>query len=203
MDENSSYAGYSRARLNERQVNELIGLARGLLADGKLQDAEIEYLQNWLSSSSAVEDNPLLGKLHQRIDEILSDKIVDEDERADLIGLLALLSGEDIDAVEGLKTTLLPLDDPAPQITFKGKQFSFTGTFSHGPRAECRQAVEKLGGSEGYLSAKTDYLVIGEYATTSWLNSAFGDKIKTATDLKESGSKITIISEAHWRQALG
>jgi hypothetical protein len=36
---------YGKARLNDRQINELLGLAHGLIADCKVDQSEAEYLQ--------------------------------------------------------------------------------------------------------------------------------------------------------------
>ncbi|MER8413933.1 hypothetical protein [Mesorhizobium sp. M1342] len=36
-------------RISSRQIDELIGLARGLAADGTINKAEIEFLQKWLA----------------------------------------------------------------------------------------------------------------------------------------------------------
>ncbi len=40
----SEHNKYSRARLDDRQVTELIGIARGVLADDALFDEEIAFL---------------------------------------------------------------------------------------------------------------------------------------------------------------
>lgn len=37
-------------RISSRQVDELIGLARGLAADGSINKAEVEFLQKWLAA---------------------------------------------------------------------------------------------------------------------------------------------------------
>jgi hypothetical protein len=44
--------------------------------------------------------------------------------------------------------------------------------------------------------------VIGEYATDAWQNSSFGRKIEKAVAMREAGSPISIVSEAHWRLAM-
>lgn len=39
---------FNRARLDDRQVNELLGLSHGIIADGKVSMEEAQYLQKWL-----------------------------------------------------------------------------------------------------------------------------------------------------------
>jgi len=190
------------SELANRQTSELIGFARGILADGYLNDAEVEQLFKWLVASEAATTNPLILKIRERIEEAFEDGFVDEDERADLSFLLEKLVRSDFEIGEVLKSTSLPLCDPAPGVIFDGKLFCFTGTFAFGKRQYLEDEVAMRGGSCAGLSGKTDFLVIGEYATDSWVQSSFGRKIEKAVVLKDKGNQIKIISEAHWRNAL-
>lgn len=192
---------FSEERLDDRQVTELIGIARGILADGKLVDAEIEFLQKWLTSQQGVSHNSVIAILVRRLDEVLKDNIVTEEERADLLETLQKLTSSDFELGEDLKATTLPLDDPAPEINFEGTKFTFTGTFVTGQRKECEKLTQELGANTGSLTKTTNYLVIGEYATDSWKQSSFGRKIEKACDMKAKGVNIKIISEQHWHDA--
>lgn len=203
MKDPKTTTGYSRARLDDRQVTELIGLSRGLLADGQLNDAEIEYLYKWLSASQGATRNPIIGMFVDRIEQILEDDIIDDDERADLISALNELCGNEFEIGEALKATTLPICKPAPTVDFDGRRFTFTGTFTFGSRRECEAAVLNLGADAGALTQKTNFLVIGEYATDSWQQSSFGRKIEKAVDFRTRGLPISIITELHWRSALG
>lgn len=48
---------FNRARLDDRQVNELLGLSHGIIADGIVSAEEAQYLQKWLVANTAVKDN--------------------------------------------------------------------------------------------------------------------------------------------------
>jgi NAD-dependent DNA ligase len=63
---------------------------------------------------------------------------------------------------------------------------------------DCKRAVENAGGFEVSLKKATDYLVIGNYATDSWIHSSYGRKIEKAMEMKQKGHHIKIISESHW-----
>ena len=189
-------------RINEKQTHEVIGLARGLLADGHLNDAEIQFLQRYLAASDAAHENPLISKLILRIDEVLADGVVTEEERSDLTSVMTALTANDFELGEVLKSTSLPLCDPAPQLNFSGARMCFTGTFTFGKRTECETAVAALGAVCGSLTKKTGYLVIGEYATESWKFSSFGNKIMQAVEWRDEGVPIRIVSEQHWRKHL-
>jgi len=193
---------FSRARLDDRQVNELVGLAHGIVADGVVTQQEAEYLQKWLVANSGVSNNPVVANLLQRVNQMLSDRVLDADESRDLLETLTKFSGGDFELGEVLKSSSLPLDEPPPEILFDQTRFCFTGTFAFGSRQECEDAVERRGATAGLLTLKTDYLVIGIYATESWIHSSYGRKIERAVELKEEGVPVSIIGEAHWVEFL-
>lgn len=189
---------FGSERITSRQVDELTGLARGLCADGVLNQAEVEFLQKWLAANQAVTGNPDIADLYSRVAEVLSDGVLDEEEHRELFHALQGFSGNDFELGEALKSTTLPLCDPAPDLTFPGRIYCFTGTFSYGRRPICEQAVAERGGLCGSLTRKTDVLVVGVYATESWKHSAFGHKILKAAEMRDSGVPVALVSEEHW-----
>lgn len=189
---------YNRARIDDRQANELIGLARGLVADDTLNQKEAEYLHAWLAANKDATENPLVGLLFDRVHDYFSDGVVDDDELANLFDALKALSGGQFEVGEALKSTTLPLCDPAPTLSFMGKKFCMTGTFGFGSRADCEKQLIKLGAEHGSLTKTTNYLVIGIYATDSWAHSSYGRKIEKAVAMRADGVPIHIVSETHW-----
>ena len=197
MDERLLY-NVSNDRIDSRQIDELIGLARGLVADGAINQAEVEFLQKWLVANIAASNHPLLRRLCERVAEILADGHVDEQERVELLDTLNRFYNRDFELGETMKASSLPLCEPAPTLAFGGKSFCFTGTFNFGQRKHCEEAVMQRGASPGSLNKKTDYLVIGVYATESWKHSSFGNKILKAVEMRDAGLPIRIVSEEHW-----
>lgn len=185
-------------RITSRQIDELIGVARGLIADGQINQAEVEFLRKWLTANAAISDQPILRILFARVDEILRDGEVDEEERSELLDTLSRFTNRDFELGEVLKPTTLPLCEPAPALSFYGFRYTFTGTFNFGQRKHCEQAVIDRGGEAGSLTQKTDVLVIGAYATEAWKHSSFGNKILNAVEWRERGLPISIVSEQHW-----
>lgn len=185
-------------RITSRQIDELIGLSRGLVADGQINQAEVEFLQKWLAANEAISDQPLIQTLYRRVNDILSDGVLDADEAADLLDTLNRFSNRDFELGEVLKSTSLPLCEPAPDLIFKGMRYTFTGTFNFGQRKHCEAAVIERGAATGGLSQKTDVLVIGVYATESWKHSSFGNKIMQAVEWRAKSLPISIVSEEHW-----
>lgn len=185
-------------RISSRQIDELIGLARGLAADGTINTTEVEFLQKWLAANAEISNHPIIRTLYRRVNEILDDGVLDSDEHTELLDTLNGFSNRDFELGEVLKPTTLPLCDPAPTLTFAGRQYCFTDTFNFGQRKYCEQAVADRSGFTGSLTQKTDVLVIGAYATESWKHSSFGDKIVKATAWRDQGLPISIVAESHW-----
>jgi hypothetical protein len=182
LKDNDFYNRVNAVRIESRQIDELIGVARGLLADRKIDQSEIEFLQKWLTANIDISTQPLIRTLYQRIGETLRDGIVDANESSDLFDTLNHFVHDDFELGESLKATSLPLNDPEPDLDFLGYRYCFTGTFTFGKRKQCEEAIIDRGGTAGSLTQKTNFLVVGTYATDSWKHSSFGTKILTACD---------------------
>ncbi len=185
-------------RIASRQIDELIGIARGLTADGLLNQPEVEFLQKWLAANVGISGQPVIRTLYDRVGQILADGIADPEECRDLLSTLNALADRDFELGEVLKATTLPLCNPAPALRIAGQAHCFTGTFNFGGRRQCEQAVISRGGTSGSLTRRTDVLVIGVYATESWKHSSFGNKILKAVEMRDEGVPICIVSEEHW-----
>lgn len=203
MTEEQFYNRVGNDRITSRQIDELVGLARGIAADGAINQPEVEFLQKWLAANVSISNQPMIRKLYARINDILADGVADRDECEDLLGTLESFSSRDFELGEVMKATTLPLCDPAPVLDFDGRRYCFTGTFNFGGRRDCERAMTGRGASCGSLTQKTDVLVIGMYATESWKHSSFGTKIAKAVDFREAGLPIAIVSEDHWARHLG
>lgn len=192
MNDEQFYNHLGNDRISSRQIDELIGIARGLCADNHLNELEVTFLEKWLAANLAASDQPLIKTLYQRIQEMLADGLVTDIERNELLTTLQSFTNDDFELGEVLKSTTLPLCIPAPDITFVDRHFTFTGTFKFGKRKDCENAVCGRGASVGSLTRKTDFLVIGLYATESWKHSTFGNKILDACEMRSSGVPISI-----------
>jgi len=198
------FTKYNRKNIDDRQIDTLIGLSKGLIADGRVDQAEAEALLTWLIQSRQASENPIIINLLDKVSTMLEDKFLDAEEADELLTVLRKLSGEDAEIGELAKTTSLPLDEPAPTIDFPGQVFLFTGTCAFGTRRQCKEAIESLGGQNAQnVTKKLNYLVLGTYVTDSWIHETYGRKIEKAMDCRDQGIPIVIVSEAHWINCAG
>lgn len=197
------FTKYNRKDVQDRQVDTLIGLSKGIAANGEVDQAEAEFLQTWLVQNSQSE-NPIILNLLNKVSEMLEDGVLDQYESKELLIILHSISGEKSELGEISKTSKLPICTPPPEIDFTDKSFLFTGTCAYGTRKYCQSAIDSLGGINAKSVTKTlDYLVLGTYVTDSWAHESFGRKIEKAMEYRESGLPITIITEEHWLNESG
>ena len=185
----------TQQRLGDRLKAELLGMGRGLIADGKVNQDEAEALLAFLEAQADVPQEPLALALREQVRGMLADGVLDEAESARLYDTLSKLVGGEQALGECLRATTLPLDKPVPEVVFEGRKFCLTGNFS-GDRKDCAARIEARGGTiQAAVSGKTDYLVIGEYASPAWKQSSYGGKIEKAVELKVAGKGVKIIAE--------
>lgn len=197
---------YRAHAVGSRQVDELIGLVKGVLADGVIYQPEIEFLLNWMQANQSVCNSWPANALYPRIAAALADGHVDEEEEAEIMSLLLATAGgaELPNSGDTSHSSSLPLSDPLPSIEVPGKVFCFTGKFNSGTRDWCQDQVRAKGGlSASTITKKLNYLVIGEIGSRDWLHSTFGTKIQKAVEYRDAGVPLHIIGEQYWYERIG
>lgn len=188
-----------------KNINILLGICSGLVADNDLNDTEIHFLATWLSDNEEVARSWPGSVIAQRISTIIADGQISADERDDLLATIKEICGTeftDIGAAEA-QSTALPVQQ-VERIDVDGRSFCFTGQFLYGSRGKCASAVVERGGFAQQNVTKTlNYLVIGSLASPDWQHQSFGTKIKKAVELRDSGSGILIMSEQDWIKHIG
>ena len=195
----------NRTRRLDRNTDELIGICRGVLADGSINVSEMAFLRDWVDRHQEFAHEYIFNALFHRIADALTDGVISADEERDLLALLQGVVGGEADGEQSVAslTSTLPLDDPPPSINFNDHVFIVTGTFDFGPRSAVIEAIETRGGTvRDALSSRTDYLVVGMLGSRDWIHSSYGRKIEQALKLREEGATLVIIGEAHLRASL-
>jgi DNA polymerase III epsilon subunit-like protein len=197
-------ATFTAALRSDRSTSELIGLAKGVIADGVVTEPEFGVLVSWLEANPEAAACYPGNVLFKRIQRILADGRVDPEELEDMAALLGELTGASQGEIRGASlSATLPLDMPQPQLEFPGRRFVFTGTFAYGPRLICEQEVLARGGTVAKnLNRRTDYLVIGTIGSQNWYHTTHGRKIEQAVRLRDEGYGIAIVAEEHWATTL-
>ena len=205
----------SRARLESRDISELIGLCKGVLADGVVSYQEAFCILQWLEEHPIVVDAWPASVLYQSLDNMLEDGSLDSDEEKALLDLLVGITGvpvrvevaevtEDSFVLDSMERTLntsatLPVHEPELGLIFQDKNFVMTGKFVFGLRRECEAAVRERGGNtQKGVTKATNYLVVGEIGSAEWAHSSFGRKIEKAVYMREAGHDTYIVREQVW-----
>ncbi|MDE2822429.1 MAG: BRCT domain-containing protein [Chloroflexota bacterium] len=187
----------------DRQIDQLIGLAQGILADGIVNQAEAEVLQSWLRLNHRT-DNPYVSRLLDQVERVLADGVLDEDEGRELHDALMSWTGGGGTDGEESTTASLPLDPDPRTVRIAGNIFVFTGTGVFGTRKMMQDATIRAGGTvERSITMRTNFVVLGTYVTPAWVHQSFGRKIEKAMDYRDrKGTGVQIVHEEDWAQAL-
>ncbi|MCB1808999.1 MAG: hypothetical protein KDJ99_28755 [Candidatus Competibacteraceae bacterium] len=193
---------FNQSRLSDRNIDELIGLCKGILADGLVVQQEAEFLQRWLNANRDIADQWPANILYQRINHVLRDGHLDDQESHELLKtLLDITGGPSQDAhIELPMATTLPLDNPQPDLIFPDRSFCVTGRFAFGDRASVvKEITDRSGLISNGITKSVDYLLIGSVGSTDWIHTSYGRKIEKAVEYKNSQNPtLAIICEEHW-----
>lgn len=164
----------------------LLVLVQNIASDHVLSDSEIVCLGFWLDDHRELAGNYPYDVIMRKLTEILEDRIITEEERAELLVLL----DEQADPVK------YRAEENSEQIDFSGKLICLTGEFHCGSRADVEKRLGKAGAIIAKtVTAKTDYLIVGGSGSAAWSCGNYGNKVKKALELQEKGKPIQIIRE--------
>jgi NAD-dependent DNA ligase len=195
----------SQGRLIDRRIDELIGICKGILFDGVTCYPEAVNLLNWLNNNRVVTQQWPASEIYQQLPLLLAGNSFSVDDEAKFMSLMLKITGSPEFFDDGYNaSSLLPLCAPEPEVIFDGRIFVITGNLQMGTRRTVIQAIEDRGGEVILKNVRkdTDYLVIGDIGSKAWMHSSHGRKIEAAIELREQGTGIAIISEAHFMASL-
>jgi len=191
------------SRMQDRLIDELIGICRGVIADDVVDEREVIFLGQWIENHRHIAELWPVNVLYARITEMLLDGVLTTTEQRELLITLKELTGESSTFQEPNRSTLLPIDKPAPEIVYAGKSFCLTGRFVFASVIECEETIAEMGGAiDEAPNRDTDYLVIGELCNPDWVHTTFGRSIEKAVELRVQGCRIKILSEECWVNSL-
>ncbi|MFQ2825647.1 BRCT domain-containing protein [Aeromonas caviae] len=180
-------------------VNMLLGFLQGISADNNIAEQEVIAL-----SSLLLKHRDLLASwpgslLFNRLNDILADGEITEDEREDLLELVKQISGQRF-TESGLATGMATeFFADGELMSINGKTVCFTGKFLSDTRHNLELQAKALGASpvKG-ITTHLDVLIIGSLASRDWMFTSHGRKIEAAIKAKDKGQDIQIINEEDW-----
>jgi hypothetical protein len=188
----------------EQGLAEMVGLVRGVIADGKVSGDEAKRLAEWTKQNPEIATRYPANLLAGRLERIFMDGRLDQAERDRLGSMLSQLAENPSGFGGGTPlATDLPITRPEPEVAFEGPTFVFAGSMAYLPSHACEREGNELGGNcERAVNRRTDYVVIGSLAATEWSQSSFGNLIDEVVRYRDRGVPIAVITEEHWLQAL-
>lgn len=204
--DNSSYYDMTTS-----SIQFLSGLVHGIMADGELSDREVAALSSWVNANDFLAGTYPFDEIHGMLCAILSDGKISENERNQLMALFSNF----LDFTSSFNLTRANFDElrekysipgicaACPDVSFEGKLFCFTGESLRAKRAEIADIIASLGGTlRPSVSAKTDYLIVGNSGNPCWAYACYGRKIEEAVNLRRAGAKVVIVNETDFWDAV-
>ena len=179
------------------QVNELMGFLTGIASDGVLNDSEVVALQSWLDRHSSIRMSWPASVITDRLDVILDDGVLSEEERNDLLQTLRRITSSAVNPTGiSYEASTEVWEDAVDNVEIAGRVFCLTGDFVSGDRSTV-ETMLRLKGAElsPNVNKNVSYLVIGTLASRDWLYTSHGRKIEKALLLRRQNVAITVITE--------
>lgn len=189
-------------------MQRLHALLAGILADGRISEAELRSLAAWQNDHQHLRMCWPYDEVESLITSILQDKEIDEKEHKALIDFFSeFIAVFDQRVVKNPAVsqngTLAGLCAVCPTVEFVGARFCFTGASTRFTRNELTAIVTRLGGEvRPSVSKEIGYLVIGAEGNPCWAYACYGRKVEKAVELRRSGSRLLIIHENDFHDAV-
>lgn len=179
------------------QSIELMGFLTGIASDGVLNDQEVTALSQWLEQRKAVRHTWPASVIIERLNNILEDGLISDEEREDLLQTLRGITAPATNPTGiSYEASTEVWEDQVDHIDIAGKLFCLTGDFVIGDRNTVDTLLRMKGAElSPNVTSRVDYLVIGTLASRDWLYTSHGRKIEKALLLRREGAAITIITE--------
>lgn len=183
----------------DAKINEMIGFLKGIIADGEVSRIEFEKLIELVNSNFEMKDSFPFNIMRKRIDKILNDGKVTNNELTELCSYIGDITGtkftSDGDVLGGATT----LFDEDISINNYVKKICFTGKFLVGTRKDVENMATQIGMHvQSNVTTDLDIVVIGTLCSRDWIHESTGRKIELALKNRENGHKLIITNEKKW-----
>jgi hypothetical protein len=187
---------YSSITSDIQRLNGIIG---GITADKVIEESELNGLSKWMEENEHLRKSWPFDEIDSLVTEVMADGKIDNEEHEKLMKFFdnffahaKTKGGKIIDKPK----TITGVCAMSPEILFKDKLFCFTGSSQKASRIEIKKIVQGLEGSfSNNLRKDVDYLVIGSDGSSCWTFTCYGRKVEKAVNMRKKGSKLLIVHE--------
>lgn len=181
----------------------LQGVFHGILADGIIKEQEVNRLHEWMGNNQDLSGYYPFDEVYSLLNHILSDGIIDKDEKLMLqTFLLQFVDLKDQNVSEYILKEVNEVYSfkgicaVDPDINISGKKFCITGESSRASRKQITQMIVDHGGQcVTSISKRVNYVLVGDNGNPCWAYSCYGRKIEKAMSLRMEGMPIIILHE--------
>lgn len=180
--------------------NELIGILTGITSDKKIVHSEFDTVIRWLNENPKVSDRWPFTLISKRINQILEDGVIEDEELKGFYQLCKDISGNEFSETGYANAFTTEVETTELDYLPKNwERICFTGGFISGTRSYQKKLAEELELTVVKNVTKTlNVLVLGSFANINWINTSFGRKIQMAQEYRAKNIDISIITEQTW-----
>ena len=184
----------------KQQVNLLMGKLAGVACDSLINMPEARMIVQTLQEFPREVVDPRFKSFLKRLNEILSDNIIDSNEEAEISDWIRKFVGDCANDT-GIATAQAnpDLGHPLPKdkvINWEAQRCVVTGKFVTISRAQVISHLERLGATiQNSVTQQTTMLVVASELSRDWKYSHYGTKIEYALKLIGSGTEIVFVYE--------
>jgi hypothetical protein len=189
-------------------LQRLHGIVGGIIADGEVTEKELRGFTDWLEDHDYLRTCWPYDEVGSIITSVMADGKIDEQEQAMLQTFFSefvqiLDERTIVNPAVSIGSSVVGLCAVCPEIQFVGKKFCFTGSSNRNTRNELTALVKRIGGEvSSSLTATVTYLVIGAEGNPCWAYACYGRKVEQAVTLRKSGSRIMLVHENDFHDAV-
>lgn len=166
----------------KRAMQELQGIARAVCFDATLTESEFDMITRFLFDQAEFRADWPLSLIWEKVEAILADGVVSEDERILLLQVLREFAAHDHERTQ--RATEAIFDDEV-ELLFAQRSFILTGVLEYSKRKPFEERLEKLGGTiHSSVRRDTHFVIVGMKGSESWTTDRYGSKIDKAMQIK-------------------
>ncbi len=198
---NTSENAYQRAASSltpkvSEACKSLLDIVGAVISDRHLHDSEIMFVNDWIKANPTVSTSWPGSVIAQQLKQILSDRIVSENERSSLLNSLSAITAGALAKVSQVAEEIDFHPDELDVIEFASHTFCLSGNFLLGDKDKCANEISKRGGLMlAGVTKKLNYLVVGGLGSDQWKHGNFGAKVEKAIQYRSDGIPIKIVHE--------